>query len=345
MASHVASPRRQRILVTVHEDLVPPDSLSEYTTAEVQVFRTEDDVIVGLRELGHDVHVLGLYEELRPLREALKQFKPHVVFNMLEEFRGQQVLDYHVVAYLVLRGAAYTGCNPRGLLIGRDKALSKKILHYHRIRVPRFATFPRGRKFRSPRQLDFPLIVKSQTSEASLGIAQASVVSSDAALRERVAFIHDSIGTDAIAEQYIEGREVYSAVLGNQRLQVMPTWELNLEGLPADAPRIATRKVKFDLAYQDKHAIDIAPARDLDADLERRIARVSKRIYRCLGIDGYARIDYRLTPEGELYFLEANPNPDIADGEEFASASASAGVSYGQLLQRLVNLGIRRRGH
>jgi len=332
-------------LVLVHEDLVPPDSLSEYSVQEVQAFRTEDDVIVALRELGHEVQVLGLHEELAPLRKAMKSFNPHVVFNLLEEFRDQAVLDYHIVAYLVLRGFAYTGCNPRGLVIGRDKAMSKKILHYHRIRVPQFASFPRRRRVKRPRRLGFPLIVKSQFEEASHGISQASVVTSDEALVERVRFIHERIGTAAVAEQFIEGRELYMAVLGNQRLQTMPAWELTLDGLPADAHRIATRKVKFDLAYQDKHSIEIGAAKDLSDEFAAKMAKLSKRICRRLGIDGYARIDYRLAKDGTLYFLEANPNPDIADGEEFASSALAAGLNFNALVQRIVNLGIRRGAH
>lgn len=339
MASNV---KRKRILVLVHEDLVPPDSLSGLTPDEINEVRTEDDVIEGLRALGHEVVVLGLYEELAPLRKALAEFKPHVAFNLLEEFRGQPVLDYHIVAYLVLRGVAYTGCNPRGLVIGRDKALSKKILHYHRIRVPRFATFPRRRKVKRPRQLEFPLIVKSQIEEASHGIAQASVVHNDETFAERVHFIHENIKTAAIAEQYIDGREISVSVVGNQRLQTMPPWELILDGLPEDAHRIATRKVKFDLEYQERHGIDIGLAKNLTDEQVARLSRTSKRICRRLGIDGYARIDYRLAADGKLYFLEANPNPDIAEEEEIASSAKAAGLSYGQLLQRFVNLGIRR---
>jgi D-alanine-D-alanine ligase len=195
---------------------------------------------------------------------------------------------------------------------------------------------------RRPRWLEFPLIVKSLVEEASFGIAQASVVYDDESLAERVQFIHERVRTDAIAEQFIEGRELYTAVLGNHQLQVLPIWELFLDGLPDDALRIATRKAKWDLAYQKKHGIDHGRARRLGDALERRIADTARRICRRLGIDGYARIDFRLADDGELYFLEANPNPDIADREEFASAAAAAGMSYLALLQRIVSLGIRR---
>jgi len=326
----------------MHESLVPPADSESYSFEERQEFRTEDDVVTGLRELGHDVKTLGLSDSLTPLRMTIREWKPHVVFNLLEEFYGEVVYDYHLVAYLELKRVAYTGCNPRGLLIARDKALSKKILHYHRVKVPRFHTFMRKRKVRRPKHLKFPLIVKSLIHEASYGIAQASVVHDDAALTERVRFIHEKIGTHAIVEQFIDGREIYAAVVGNQRLQVFPTWELNLNGLPEDAVKIATRKVKWDLAYQTRHKITIAQAKDLSAELRTHITRNTKRICRRLGLDGYVRIDYRLSADGDLYFIEANPNPDVAYGEEFSSAAAAAGLEYNAMLQGIITRGISR---
>jgi D-alanine-D-alanine ligase len=326
----------------VHQSLIPPDDISALTPAEVSPFKTEFDVREGLGELGHEVMMVGLSDELAPLRRAIEEFKPHVVFNLLEEFRGEAIFDAHVVGYLELQHTPYTGCNPRGLLLARDKALSKKVLAYHRIRVPKFRVFPRYRKIRRPKQLEFPLIVKSLIEEGSYGIAQASVVNNDKALEERVSFIHEKILTDAVVEQYIPGRELYVSVLGNHRLTVLPTWEIFLDQLPEESARIATRKVKWDLEYQDKYNVRIGRARRLPGELERRIASLSRRICRRLGTDGCVRIDYRLDAEGRLYFLEANPNPDIAEEEEFASAARAAGIDYLDLLQKIVNLGIRR---
>jgi D-alanine-D-alanine ligase len=342
MASTV---KRRRIIVLVHESLVPPDDIRGLPDEEVEVFKTEFDVREGLRALGHEVLMVGLTDELAPLRKALEEFKPHVVFNLLEEFRGEAIFDAHVVGYLELQRTPYTGCNPRGLLLARDKALSKKVLAYHRIRVPNFRVFPRYRRIKRPARLEFPLIVKSLIEEGSYGIAQASVVHNDKALEERVSFIHEKIRTDAVVEQYIDGRELYAAVLGNHRLQVLPTWEIFLDTLPEDAPRIATRKVKWDLGYQEKHGLRIGRAKGLSEEMERRIARLSRRICRRLGADGCVRIDYRLDSQGELYFLEANPNPDIAEEEEFASAANAVGIDYLTLLQKIVSLGIRRAEH
>jgi D-alanine-D-alanine ligase len=337
------SRRKLRVLVMMHEDLVPPADVSKMTEAEIDPFKTEYDVVQGLQELEHEVVPLGLHDELAPLRRALREVKPHVVFNLLEEFHGETIYDQHVVSYLELSRAAYTGCNPRGLVLGRDKALSKKILQYHRIRAPRFAVATLGRRFKRPTRLGFPLIVKSLIEEGSSGISEASVVWNDEKLVERVEFIHRSVGTDAIVEEFIDGRELYAAVLGNHQLQVFPPWELDLGELRPDAPRIATRRVKWDLSYQEKHKVEIGPARDLSEDVMRQYVTISKRIYKALGLSGYARIDFRLDAEGRLYFLEANPNPDIARYEEFASAAEAAGLKYEPLLQKLLNLGISAR--
>jgi len=334
--------RKLRVLVLLHPTLLPPEDRSAATEKEAFEWKTEYDVITTLRKLGHEVRPLGVWDELLPIREAVTGWKPHIVFNLLEEFLGLTEFDQHVVSYLELLQAHYTGCRPRGLILARDKALSKKIVHYHRIRVPRFAVFPRGRRVRAPRELTFPLIVKSLSEEASHGIAQASVVDTPARLAERVEFIHRSIGTDAIAEQFIEGRELYACVLGNRRLQVLPIWELVFEKLAAGDAPIATARVKHNPDYQLRHGIFQQPAEGLPPGAAEAIARTSKRIYRILGLDGYARIDYRLDGEGEAYFLEANPNPEIAKSEEFASAAEAAGISYPELLQRIVGLGLNR---
>jgi D-alanine-D-alanine ligase len=237
----------------------------------------------------------------------------------------------------------YTGCNPRGLMLAHDKALSKKLLAFHRIRVPDFAVFPMGRALRIPRRLKFPLLVKSLTEEASMGIAQASLVKDESQLRERCEFIHRQIGTDAIAEQFVEGRELYVGVLGNSRLQVFPAWELVVGNQADDAPLIATRKVKWDLEYQKKRGIVYGAAKDLPTGIEPRLARICKRAYRALHLSGYARIDLRLTPEDELYVLEANPNPELSYGGEFAESAEAVGLSYEQVIQRILSLGISYR--
>jgi D-alanine-D-alanine ligase len=336
--------RKKRVLVLMHADLVPPDDIAGKPDAEVSEYKTEYDVVTGLRELGHEVQPLGLFDDLTPLRRAIQNFTPHIVFNLLEEFRGEQMLDQNVVSYLELVQVPYTGCNPRGLMIARDKALSKKILHYHRIRVPRFAVVPAGRKLRrKPARLEYPLIVKSQVEEASIGIAEASLVNNDEKLAERIEFMHAKVGTSLILEQYVDGRELYLGVMGNTRLQALPVWELEMRRLRSDAPRIATRRVKWNLKFQERRGVEIGPARDLPPEVERLLVKTSKRLYRLLQLSGYARVDFRLDGEGRLYFLEANPNPDIGYGNEFAEAAEAAGIDYAPLLDRIIAIGLRKR--
>jgi D-alanine-D-alanine ligase len=332
--------KKLRVLVLTHESLVPPDSLEGYTDQQVSEFRTEYDVMTVLRKAGHDVRVLGLYDNLADLRAAITGWKPDVAFNLLQEFQGIVTYDQHIVAYLELMRQPYTGCNPRGMMLSRDKVLSKQILAYHRIPTPKFAIYRHGKPYRLSRKLQYPLFVKSATEDASLGIAQASIVEDRARLKERIDFIHDSTRTDALVEEYIEGRELYVGVCGNERLTTFPVWEMDFGTLPKAMAGIATRKVKWDLNYQKKHGIRTGRAAGLsDAD-HLRLGTLSKRIYRALHMSGYARMDFRMRPDGTVYVLEANCNPNLAHGEDFAASAESEGESYEALLQRIVRLGL-----
>jgi D-alanine-D-alanine ligase len=330
-----------RVLALVHRHLIPPDTIPEGTDIVSAPWRTEYDVITTLRALGHDVQALGVHDDLGDIRRAAAEWKPHIAFNLLEGFDDVTIFDQNVVSHLELLKLSYTGCNPRGLLLARDKSLSKKLLAYHRIPVTEFEVFRIGRLIRRPKRLSFPLIVKSLTQEASVGISQASVVDSDEKLKERVAFIHDSIRTAAIVERYIEGREIYVGVIGNQVLQAFPVWELFLANMPPDARRIATDRVKWSVKYQKKHGIESGLARDLSEAEGERIQHICKRAYRALELSGYARIDLRLDETGNPWVLEANPNPQIARGEDFAASAEKIGINYDALLQRILNLGLR----
>jgi D-alanine-D-alanine ligase len=330
-----------RVLAVVHRHLIPPDSVAEGTDLAAAPWRTEFDVISTLKTAGHEVQTLGVHDDLSELRRASADWKPHVAFNLLEGFDDITIFDQNVVSHMELLKLPYTGCNPRGLLMARDKSLSKKLLAYHRLTVPEFDVFRIGRKFRRPKRLSFPLIVKSLTQEASIGISQASVVDTDEKLEERVRFIHDSIGTAAIVEQYIEGRELYVGVLGNQVLQALPVWELFFTNMPPDAKRIATDRVKWSVKYQKKYGIESGQAAGLPDGAAEHIQHVCKRAYRALELSGYARIDLRLDEKGTVWLIEANPNPQIAKGEDFAASAEKTGIAYDALLQRIINLGMR----
>ncbi len=336
--------KKLRVLVLTHPQSVPPDDLSKLTENERMELRTDLDVLATLRALEHEVRVLGIADELQPIRDVVNEFAPDIVFNLLEEFHGNTLYDQNVVSFLELLRVPYTGCHPRGLILSREKSLAKKLLIYHRIHVPAFHVFPIGRKMRRPRTLAFPLIVKSLTEHASLGISQASLVNDDEELNERVAFVHRRVGTDAMAEQFIVGREIYVGILGNDRLTAMSPRELVFEKATPDMPLIATARAKHNFAYQQRYGIEQRAAEGLPARVEATLGEISKRIYRILGMSGYGRLDYRLGADGQLWFLEANANPDLADGEEFASSAAQSGIEYPELLQRIIALGLRAGG-
>ncbi len=337
------APRKLRVLVLCHEELVPPASSAGRSDEEIAEWRTEHDVLGALAELGHEVACPGIGDDVEELRSAVLGFRPDVCFNLLVEFHGAATYDQHVVSYLELLKAPYTGCNPRGMTLARDKALSKKVLAWHGIPVPRFQVYERGKRIRPPSALPYPLFVKSTVEGASLGVSWASLVDSDAKLVERVAFVHESLRSDAIAEEYVEGRELYAGVLGNERLTALPLWELDVPGRPAGAPLIATRRIKWDLAYQRRVRVRSGRARGLDAELERRIAEQAKRAYRALGLSGCARLDLRLRADGRCFFLEANPTPDLAREEDLAAAAGAGGSPYPALIARLLSLGLGYR--
>lgn len=334
--------KKLKVLCLTHETLIPPENLPAEGSFHNEPWRTEQYVVSTLRRMGHEARLIGVRNELSVIRQAIDEFHPEIVFNLLEEFHDQVLYDQNVVSYLELVPIPYTGCNPRGMILSRDKALARKVLSYHRIPGPDFIVFRRGRKVRRPRSLGFPLIVKSQIEEASLGISQASIVEDDQALIERVTFMHERCRTDVIVEEYIEGRELYVGVLGDERLSVLPIWELSFSNMPDGQARIATRKVKWDPRYQAKHGIVSGPAKDITPDVQQRITTLCKRTYRALGLSGYARLDLRLKETGEPFIIEANPNPEIAYGEDFAAAAEHAGISYEELLQRIVSIGVHR---
>src|ERR1700753_451571 len=331
--------RKMRTLVVMHETLVPPESLEGHTEKEIEEWRTEYDVTTTLRTAGHDVRSIGVLDSLTELRSAIADWKPDVVFNLLEEFNGIVTYDQHVVAFLELMRQPYTGCNPRGLLLSRDKSLCKQLLTFHRIPTPLFFIAPRGARFQVPRKVKFPLFVKSTTEDASLGIAQASVVDDAAKLKERVEFIHTQVGSDALVEEFIEGRELYVGVMGNDRLTRLPVWEMVFGSMPESLPAIATRKVKWDKRYQAKYGITTRAAEDLPPAVLGTLDKLSRRIYPALGLSGYGRLGFRVRPDGQVYALEANANPNLEAAEDFAESARAAGVSYEELLEKLMGLG------
>jgi len=334
--------RRLRVIVLCHEDLVPPASLAGLSRREIDAVRTEWDVCRGLRRAGHDVRLVGVSHHLEPIRRAVLAWRPHAIFNLLMEFRDEGAHQGHVVAYLQLLGVPCTGPDARAILVTRDKALAKKVLVHHGIPTPAFAVFPRRGPAEGAAGLRYPLIVKSRDEEASLGIAQASLVRDPARLRERVAFVHRRVGTDAIAEEYVAGRELTVGVIGNARPRALPVWELAFSSLPPGSAPIATTRAKFDDAYRRRAGIRSGPARALAPRAQAEIRRLATRAYRILGLSGYARLDLRLPANGPPQLIEANATPDVAAAEDFAASAKAAGIPYPDLLERILRLALAR---
>jgi D-alanine-D-alanine ligase len=302
-------------------------------------WKTEADVLRALRELGHTAEYLVIHDSLEAIRQKLQGFEADVIFNLADEFRNNSAFDQNIVSFLEMHGVPFTGCGSTGLTLCKHKGISKKILSYHRIGVPAFVMIPRGKRIGRPRELKFPILVKPLKDEASYGIAQASFVENDEQFKERVQFIHDKLEQDAIGEEYIAGRELYVSILGNHRLQVFPIRELLFKEVPPDEPKIATYKAKWDEEYRKRWGLQNQFAESLDPPMVRHIETTCKHIYRLLTIDGYARIDLRLTPNNELYFIEANPNPILAADEDFAQSALKSGMAYPQLVERILRLG------
>lgn len=303
---------------------------------------TENDVHQALVANGYEVRLLGLFDNLTPLFDEIKDFQPDVIFNLVEIFNNKTHFEKNFAAVLELIGIPYTGANSGCLFVCNDKAMGKKILRFHRLRVARFNAFYRGLKVWRPRYIKLPAIIKPLCEEASRGISQASVVDSDDMFVERIRFIHDNMKLDAIAEEYIDGRELYVTVIGNKQLTVLPPREMNFGEMPEDEPRIATYKAKWDEKYRKRWGIKSAFANKLADGVWDNIEEACTRAYRALNMRSYVRFDIRVTPEGRVYFIEPNANPCIAKADEVAEAAAKVGISYEQLIRKIVQLAMSR---
>jgi D-alanine-D-alanine ligase len=331
--------KKLRVLAMTQRELVPPEGeLPEDEVAKAR-WKTDYDVRNALAELGHEVFFVGEDDDLLEVRKIINDVRPHIVFNLMEFFANRSRFLPHVLGYLELIDQPYTGCNPFGMMLSLDKGLQRKILRHHRIATPEFALAPVGRVFKMPTRMKYPVIVKSAKEHGSRGIAHASVINTDEKLAERIEHVHYSVGTDAIVEEFIEGREIYVGVLGNIRLEALPTWELSFTSLTEGAPNIATYRVKWDIAYQEQIGLTLGPAK-LDETLETRIHTICKRAYRTLDQSGYCRFDFRLRDDGRVVLIESNPNPDLAYDAEFADAAKAAGYEYPRLIQRILTLGL-----
>ena len=333
---------KKKLKVLVLFDGVQPTPIDADLSKEMKTeeWETEANVMAALGELGHVAEHLAIFDDVDLVRQKMESFQPDVLFNLVEQFKNNPGFDQNIVSLLEMQGVPFTGCGSTGLTLCKHKGISKKILGHHGIPTPNFVVIPRGQRIGGPRQLKFPILVKPVKEEASYGISRASLVQNDEQFRDRIAFIHEKYKSDAIAEEYIEGRELYVSIMGNARLQVFPIRELIFREVPANEPRIATYKAKWDEKYRKRWGLEGQFVENLDPALMKEIEATCKDIYRLLTIDGYARIDLRLTADNKAYFIEANPNPHLAADEDFAQSALKAGLKYPQLIQAIVRLGM-----
>ncbi|HMO50635.1 MAG TPA: hypothetical protein PKE26_01035 [Kiritimatiellia bacterium] len=329
-----------KVIALIDLETVFPDD-PDFTGATDAVRESmEFHIITALRELGHEVLIHPFGPDPLASVRALVDRQADLIFNLTEHFRGDRRQDANIAGLLQLMGLPFTGTGAEGLLLCRDKITAKRLLGYHKIRVPHFFSVAPGSSA-IPKRLHFPLIVKPAMEDGSDGISLASIVTNQEELQTRITMIHERRNQLALCEEYIEGRELYVGITGNDRLTAYPAREIRFGKTGEGGPQIATARVKADEAYRKKWEIDYAHA-DLPPDLERKVGRFSKRIYRILQINDYGRIDLRLAGNGDLVFLEANPNPNLSEGEDLAEAALKAGIDHNTLVDRILKLALQR---
>ena len=300
----------------------------------------EDEVAEALGKLGHEA-VLHVLDGSTKGLHALARIDCDLVFNLAESFAGNDTADHCIAAYLELIGKRFSGSGSHGLLYAQDKGVAKKILEFHGIHTPVFARSYRGRLDFS-HDLEFPVIVKPAREDGSIGIEFNAVVSSIRELMERIDWLHANFDSPVLIEEYVEGREMYVGVIGNESASALPVIELDLSKLPEGRPRIAGAEVKWGKgtrAYKDTKS---AVAEDLSEETTALLQQTAVAVYHALDLHDYARIDMRLRPDGRVAVIEANPNPWLASKAEFAMAARKAGRTYTQLIEEIVDLALAR---
>jgi D-alanine-D-alanine ligase len=300
-----------------------------------------EEIFEALQKLGHEPSYFELDGRPQSLH-SLSRCDADLLFNLTESFDGDDTKEMNVVAYVDLLGLRYTGAGPHAIILSQDKAIAKKIFGFHGIKTPFFATSYRGR-IEHCHDISFPLIVKPSWEDGSIGIDAGAVVTNIKEMMERVQYIQDEFDSPALIEEYIEGREIYAGILGSyERAQVLPLVELDLSKLPEGTPKIASYDVKFEKNTDAYKLTKSAIAENLDDETRKRLEDTALAAYRALKLRDYGRIDMRLAPNGDVYVIEANPNPWLASRQEFAMAAKASGLSYTELIGAIVDLAMSR---
>ncbi|HXU17170.1 MAG TPA: ATP-grasp domain-containing protein [Terriglobales bacterium] len=323
------------------EEEVPESEKAAESGRKRKEKEDREEITDALTKLGHEpfYHILdGRPQSLHGLAKC----GADLVFNLTESYAGDDTKEMNVAAYMDLIGLPYTGAGPHAHFLAQDKATAKKMFHFHGIRTPYFATAYRG-NIDHAHDVKFPLIVKPQLEDGSIGIDAAAVVNGVKELMERVQYVQNEFDSPALIEEYIEGREIYAAILGSyERTEVLPLVELDLSQLPEGVPRIASRDVKFE---RDSEAYKLTKSRvveDLDEATTQKLSETAVAAYRAVKLRDYGRIDMRLTAEGEVYVIEANPNPWLSSKHEFAMAGRKSGRTYTELIKSIIELALER---
>ena len=316
---------------------VAPD-VAYTTEAFLQEDKTaEANILTSLERLGHDVATMAVFDNVLDVVDRIKSFAPDVVFNQCESFYDNRALEPNIPALLDLMKVRYTGSGQDGLLLCKDKALAKVVLSHHRVRVPRFVVSHVKSPLRRLQHFGYPAFVKPIGQEASDGIAKASFVREEKEAIDRLRFLHQKFNSDAMIEEYIEGRELYVSVLGNRRRAVFPPREIFFEHVPDDEPKFATSHAKWNDAYRKRWGITNGPAAEFNELVQKDLRKLARNVYGWLRIRGFGRIDIRLSTRNELFVIEANPNPALAMEDDFAQSANADGMTYDALIQEIIN--------
>jgi D-alanine-D-alanine ligase len=323
------------------EETVPVPKVRKKTKKKRKEMTDREEIFEALQKLGHEPSYLEL--DGRPASlHSLSRCDADLIFNLTESFNGDDTKEMNVVAYIDLLGLRYTGAGPHSIFLAQDKAVAKKIFAFHGIKTPFFATAYRGR-VEHAHDISCPLIVKPAWEDGSIGIDAGSVVKNIKEMMERVQYIQDEFDSPALIEEYIEGREIYAGILGNyESVQVLPLVELDLSRLPEGTPKIASYDVKFEKNTEVYKLTKSEVAENLDEETVKRLSETALAAYRALKLRDYGRIDMRLAPNGDVYVIEANPNPWLASRQEFAMAAKASGRSYTELIGEIVELAMSR---
>jgi len=295
----------------------------------------------ALRDLGHEPSLLAVDGRPQTLTRIARS-SADLYFNLVESYGGDDTKEMHFAAFLDLAGKRFTGASPAASLLAMEKSIAKKIIRFHGLYTPYAAVVYRGRVDHGAQDIQFPVIVKPANEDASKGIDAGAVVSSIKELMERIEYVRDEFDCPALIEEYIEGREIYAAILGNEEPEALPLVELDLSKLPEGMPRIAGYEVKFDVRTEAYRKTKSAPARDLDEETTERIQSAALTAYQALKLRDYGRIDLRIAENGRVYVIEANPNPWLDPTAEFAMAAKEGGRSYNDVIGEIVELAMRR---